>query len=107
MRRPLFALAKECHQTELGGRELGDLAATFESDLDLRDFFALARPALKRPAGRSSAPTRNLLRPLGVSTSYDLFACRDVLPPYRQPADKLLAETEQGRHLVLWRHEGV
>ncbi len=32
--KALFALAKECNQTELVGRELGDVAATFESDLD-------------------------------------------------------------------------
>jgi F-type H+-transporting ATPase subunit delta len=38
--KALFALAKERNQTELVGRELGDLAATFESDVDLRDFFA-------------------------------------------------------------------
>jgi F0F1-type ATP synthase delta subunit len=40
--KALFGLAKERNQTELVGRELGDVAATFESDLDLRDF--LARP---------------------------------------------------------------
>ena len=38
--KALFALAKERNQTELVGRELGDLAATLESDRDLRDFFA-------------------------------------------------------------------
>ena len=38
--KALFALAKERNQTELVGRELGDLAATFESDFELRDFFA-------------------------------------------------------------------
>jgi len=38
--KALFALAKERKQTELVGRELGDLAATLESDRDLRDFFA-------------------------------------------------------------------
>jgi F0F1-type ATP synthase delta subunit len=38
--KALFALAKERNQTELVGRELGDLGATFESDVDLRDFFA-------------------------------------------------------------------
>jgi F-type H+-transporting ATPase subunit delta len=38
--KALFELAKERNQTELVGRELGDLAATFESDVDLRDFFA-------------------------------------------------------------------
>lgn len=38
--KALFALAKERDQTELIGRELGDIAATFESVADLRDFFA-------------------------------------------------------------------
>ena len=38
--KALFALAKERNQTELVGRELGDLAATFECDVDLGDFFA-------------------------------------------------------------------
>ena len=38
--KALFALAKERNQTELIGRELGGVAATFESDRDLRDFFA-------------------------------------------------------------------
>ena len=38
--KALFALAKQRNQTELVGRELGGLAATFESDVDLRDFFA-------------------------------------------------------------------
>lgn len=38
--KALFALAKQRNQTEVVGRELGDVAATFESDLDLRDFFA-------------------------------------------------------------------
>ncbi len=38
--KALFELAKERNQTELVGRELGDLAATIESDPDLRDFFA-------------------------------------------------------------------
>lgn len=38
--KALFELAKERDQTELVGRELGDLMATFESDADLRAFFA-------------------------------------------------------------------
>jgi F-type H+-transporting ATPase subunit delta len=38
--KALFGLAKERDQTELIGRELGGAAATFESDLKLRDFFA-------------------------------------------------------------------
>ena len=48
-----FALAKERNQTELVGRELGDVAATFESDLDLRDFFA--RPWIRARARRTVA----------------------------------------------------
>jgi F-type H+-transporting ATPase subunit delta len=38
--KALFALATERNQAELVGRELGEVAATFESDRDLRDFFA-------------------------------------------------------------------
>jgi F-type H+-transporting ATPase subunit delta len=49
----LFVLAKERSQTELVGRELGDVAATFESDLDLRDFFA--RPWISTMAKRTVA----------------------------------------------------
>ena len=40
--KALFAVEKEHNQTELVGRELGHMAATFESDLALRDF--VARP---------------------------------------------------------------
>jgi len=48
--KALVALAKDRNQTELVGRELGDVAATFESDLDLRDFFA--RPWIRARARR-------------------------------------------------------
>ena len=51
--KALFGLAKERNQTELVGRELGDVAATFESDLDLRDF--LARPWIPATAKRTVA----------------------------------------------------
>ena len=51
--KALFALAKERNQTELIGRELDDVAATFESDLDLRDFFA--RPWIPATAKRTVA----------------------------------------------------
>ena len=51
--KALFTLAKERNQTEFGGRELGDLAATFESDFDLRDFFA--RPSTPATAKRTVA----------------------------------------------------
>jgi F-type H+-transporting ATPase subunit delta len=51
--KALFALAKERNQTELVGRELDDMAATFESDQDLRDF--LARPWIPATAKRTLA----------------------------------------------------
>jgi F-type H+-transporting ATPase subunit delta len=51
--KALFGLAKERDQTELIGRELGDVAATFASDLDLRDFFA--RPWISAKAKRTVA----------------------------------------------------
>jgi len=48
--KALFELAKERDQTELVGRELGDLAAILEGDRALRDFFARpwTPPAVKR-----------------------------------------------------------
>jgi len=51
--KALFALAKERNQAELVGRELADVAATFESNLDLRDFFA--RPWTSATAKRTVA----------------------------------------------------
>jgi len=51
--KALFALAKERNQTGLIGRELGDVAATFESDPDLRDF--LARPWIPATAKQAVA----------------------------------------------------
>ncbi|MGH7323498.1 MAG: ATP synthase F1 subunit delta [Candidatus Rokuibacteriota bacterium] len=51
--KALFALAKERNQIELVGRELGDAAATFESDRNLRDF--LARPWIPATAKRMAA----------------------------------------------------
>ena len=51
--RALFALAKERDETELIGRELGDLAPTFESDRELRDFFA--RPWIPATVKRTVA----------------------------------------------------
>jgi len=47
-------------ETELVGRELGDLAATFESDFELRDFFT--RPSTPATAKRTVA-TRTLFEP--------------------------------------------
>jgi len=51
--KALFTLVKERNQTELVGRELGDLAATFESDFELRDFFT--RPSTPATAKRTVA----------------------------------------------------
>jgi F-type H+-transporting ATPase subunit delta len=51
--KALFALAKERDQTELVGRELGDLAATFGSSAELRGFFA--QPWIPAPAKRTLA----------------------------------------------------
>jgi len=51
--KAVFALAKERHHTELVGRELSTLAATFESDVGLRDFFA--RPWIPAPVKQAVA----------------------------------------------------
>lgn len=51
--KALFALAKERNQTAVVGRELADVAATFASHLDLRDFFA--RPWTSKTAKRRVA----------------------------------------------------
>jgi len=51
--KAVFALATERHQTELVGRELSTLAATFESDVGLRDFFA--RPWIPAPVKQAVA----------------------------------------------------
>jgi len=51
--KAVFALAKERNQTELVGRELGDVAATFGSVAELRDFFA--RPWIPATAKRAVA----------------------------------------------------
>jgi len=53
--KALVALAKDRNQTELVGRELGDVAATFESDRDLRDFF---RPAVDPSKGEAQGTGR-------------------------------------------------
>ena len=45
--KALFAVEKEHNQTGLVGRELGHMAATFESDLALRDFDPLTAIAEK------------------------------------------------------------
>ncbi len=51
--KALFAVARERKQTEVVSRELGDMAATFESDGELRDFFA--RPCIPATAKRAVA----------------------------------------------------
>ncbi|MBI2219459.1 MAG: F0F1 ATP synthase subunit delta [Candidatus Rokubacteria bacterium] len=51
--KALVALAKERDQAELVAREVGDLAATFESDRDLRDLFA--RPRITATVTRAVA----------------------------------------------------
>jgi F-type H+-transporting ATPase subunit delta len=51
--KALFAVAKERNQTEVVSRELDDVTATFESDPELRDFFA--RPWIPKTAKRAVA----------------------------------------------------
>jgi F-type H+-transporting ATPase subunit delta len=51
--KALFAAAKERNQAEVVSRELGDMAETFESDGDLRAFFA--RPWVPPSAKRAVA----------------------------------------------------
>lgn len=51
--KALFAVANERDQTEVVRRELGDMAATFESDEHLRDVFA--RPWIPAMAKRAVA----------------------------------------------------
>jgi F-type H+-transporting ATPase subunit delta len=51
--KALFAVAKERNQTELVSRELDDMTTTFESDPELRDFFA--RPWIPKTAKRAVA----------------------------------------------------
>ncbi|SRR5216683_4190841 len=51
--KALFAVAKERNQTEVVSRELNDVTATFESDPELRDFFA--RPWIPKTAKRAVA----------------------------------------------------
>jgi F-type H+-transporting ATPase subunit delta len=51
--KALFAVAKERNQAEVVSRELGDMAETFESDADLREFFS--RPWVPPPTKRAVA----------------------------------------------------
>lgn len=51
--KALFAIAKERNQTELVSRQLDDVTTTFETDPELRDFFA--RPWMSKTAKRAVA----------------------------------------------------
>jgi len=91
--KALFALAKERDQTELIGRELGDVAAMFANDLDLRDF--LDRPwtpaAMKRTVATEVAQRSGLSKLTG-----DFLA----LVAERGRADHLEAIVEKYQKLV-------
>lgn len=69
--KALFAVAKERNQTEVVGREPHDMAATFESDGELRDFFA--RPWIPATVKRAMAT--------GVARRLDLCRPADLLAP--------------------------
>ena len=76
--KALFAFAKERNQTELVGRELGDLAATLERDLDLRD----QRTAVAAPIGEISPRRASQIddrtgEPVGVLTGHLLHCVCD------------------------------
>lgn len=91
--KALFELAKERNQAELVGRELGDMAATFASDLDLSDFFA--RPWIpavaKRTAAKAVAERSGLSKLAG-----DFFA----LVAERGRADHLAVVAEKYQKLL-------
>ncbi len=91
--KALFALAAECNQTELVGRELGDVVATFESDLDLRDF--LARPWIPATAKRMAATL--LAQRSGLSKLTSDFL---TLVAGRGRADHLTAIAEKYQKLL-------
>ncbi|PYN95115.1 MAG: hypothetical protein DMD91_26045 [Candidatus Rokuibacteriota bacterium] len=69
--KAFFAVEKEHNQTGLVGRELGHMAATFESDLALRDFDPLTAIAEKyqrlvdEDLGRVRAHVRTAVRARG------------------------------------------
>jgi len=91
--KALFALAKERDQTELVGRELGDMAGTFDSDPGLRDF--LARPWIAPAVKRAVA--MDIARRSGLSKlSGDFLA----LVAARGRGDHLAAIVETYRALV-------
>jgi F0F1-type ATP synthase delta subunit len=93
VREALFALAKQRNQTELVGRELGDVAATFESDLDLRDFFA--RQWVPATAKRMVAT--QVARRSGLSRPTSDFV---ALVAGRGRADHLKAIAERYQNLI-------
>lgn len=91
--KALFALAKERNQTELLGRELADVTAMFESNLDLRDFFA--RPWTPATAKRTVAT--EVAQRSGLSTlASDFFA----LVAGRGRGDHLKAIAEKYQKLL-------
>jgi hypothetical protein len=81
--KALFGLAKERDQIELIGRELGEVAATFEGDLELRDSFA--RPwtpkAAKRTVATEVAQRSGLSRGSPATFARDIAQCLGV-PSY-------------------------
>lgn len=91
--KALFDLAKERNQVDVVDRELGEAAATFESDLGLRDFFA--RPwtpaAVKRTVAMEVAQQSGLSKLTG-----DFLA----LVAGRGRTDHLEAIAEKYRKLV-------
>ena len=91
--KALFALAKERNQTELVGRELGDLAATFESDFELRDFFA--RPWTPATVKRTVAT--EVAQKSGLSKLTSDFA---ALVAGRGRTDHIEVITEKYRRLL-------
>jgi len=64
--KTLFALAREHNQTELIGRELSALVTMYESNLDLREFFAEAITS----AGDEAGGGRRDLPPIGALEAY-------------------------------------
>jgi F-type H+-transporting ATPase subunit delta len=62
--KALFAVAKERNQPEVVSRELADMAARFETDAELREFFA--RPWI--PAMAKRAVAAEIAQRSGVST---------------------------------------
>ena len=91
--KALFALAKERNPTELVGRELGDVAAAFESDRELRDFFA--RPWI--PATGKRAVATEVAQRSGLSKLTSDFL---ALVAARGRVDQLQAIAQKYQALV-------